>query len=165
MDTEIKQTDQVPKNPLTSSEQGFTIIEILVAIAIIGVLTVVLSSTLIGTLGLNRDSQLQLDSATAAQQVMENIKGNWNTADDVNYDRVCAAIILPTGSTAKFINLDSRGKPLVLNDSGTPIKTSGCPSQPLNLVPSTMQPPVMRRVIATAGTGSQATTLTLDVVR
>lgn len=91
-------------------EQGFTIIEILVAIALLGILTAVLTATLTGSLSLNRQSQKQLDTTTQVQGVLENVRAAWKTQS--NYDNACApGVTLPSGYSIKFINLNSRAAP------------------------------------------------------
>ncbi|WP_200868193.1 type II secretion system protein [Deinococcus phoenicis] len=67
------------------TEQGFTILEILVAIALLGILTSVLTATLTGSLSLNRQAQKQLDTTSNAQQVMENVRNAWSV--QTNYKR------------------------------------------------------------------------------
>lgn len=149
------------------AQDGFTVIEILTGILIMGILMGVLMFTLTGSLKLNRQSQQQLSTASRAQEILENIRGAWQTPDHLNYDRICAPVNLPEGYSARVINLDSRANPL---DAGTDVRvnsggtTINCASQSIN-TNLDGQVPVMRRVIVKTGTGPQDTTLTLDVLR
>ncbi|GGL91827.1 pili assembly chaperone [Deinococcus aerolatus] len=158
-------------------EQGFTIIEILVAIALLGILAAVLMATLTGSLNLNRQSQRQLDTATRAQQVLESIRGAWaDTSAGVissNYERACApsSTVALNGLSATYINLNSRAQPI--NASGAVISapsgtnviiTANCSAQPLvQMTGGTPYP--MRRLIVSSNTGAQDIVLTLDVLR
>lgn len=145
-------------------EEGFTLVEVLVAIALFGILLTVLIPGITALLGVSRKSEQQLGSATVAQRVLEDVKGAWQTQDA--FDRNCVPnLSLPdTDTTAKSQTLNSRA-----GGSGTPVdivKTASCPtlaSSSPALVSG--QPPAMRRVTVSSGTGAQATTLTLDVLR
>lgn len=136
-------------------EQGFTLIEVLVAIALFGILLAVLIPSITALLGINRQGEVQLTSATQAQQVIESVKGAWQ--DAAVYSSNCApSLILPTGVTAKSQPLDSRaGSPGTLTDIS---RAAPCPAAAAPVPP-------MRRIQITAGTGPQATTLVLDVLR
>jgi prepilin-type N-terminal cleavage/methylation domain-containing protein len=157
--------------------QGFTIIEILVAIALLGILASVLTATMTGSLNLNRQSQRQLDTATRAQQVLESIRGAWaDTAGGAvssNYERACAPLstVVLNGLSAKYINLNTRAQPI--NASGTVISTptstnvtisANCAGQPLVQMTGGATYP-MRRLIVSSNTGAQDIVLTLDVLR
>lgn len=147
------------------SQAGFTLIEILTAILILGVLMSVLMFTLTGTMRLNRQSGQQIDSASRAQDVLEKIRGAWNTPDGVNYARICAPLTLPDGVSATVTNLTSRAQP-----SGTeqPVRVvppgTTCASYPIDTAPDGSLPP-MRRLSIRTGDTAQDTILTLDVVK
>lgn len=165
------------------TEQGFTIIEILVAIALLGILSSVLVATLTGSLNLNRQAQQQLDTTSNVQQIMENLRNAWNVP--ANYRDACVpSITIPTGYTAKFINLNTRAAPVTQGNVIANPATSA-PTNTLNTTASAtctasanatlnggMLPP-MRRVIVQSGlpgpngsqvTGSQDIALTLDIL-
>lgn len=140
------------------SEQGFTLIEVLVAIALFGILLAVLIPSITALLGINRQGEAQLSSVTQAQQLLESVKGAWQKVDA--YDSNCApGLTLPAGVTVALRSqpLNSRaGSPGALADI---VRPAACPTPPVT------PPPAMRRVQVTAGTGPQATTLVLDVLR
>lgn len=137
-------------------EQGFTLVEVLVAIALFGILLAVLIPSITALLGINRRGEAQLTSATQAQQVVESVKGAWQ--NDAFYSSNCApSLTLPAGVTAKSQPLNSRaGNPGTLIDI---VRSATCP------LPSATTPPAMRRIKVSAGSGPQATVLTLDVLR
>lgn len=144
-----------------SSESGFTIIEILVAIVLLAVLSLALGSTLLGSLGLNGQSQRQLNSTTGTQRIMENVRGAW--AVQANYDTACVDnLVLPTSYTVQYTNLDDRANVLSASPTNVVGGTSALPCSGKTLDPN---PPVMRRVVVSSGTGSQGTTLSVDVLR
>ncbi len=157
--------------------QGFTLIEILVAIALLGILASVLTATLTGSLSLNRQSQRQLDTATRAQQVLESIRGAWADTSggtiSSNYERACApsSTVVLNGLSAKYINLNTRAQPI--NASGTVISTpsgtnvtlsANCAGVSLVQMTGGATYP-MRRLIVSSNTGAQDIVLTLDVLR
>lgn len=168
--------------------QGFTLIEILVAIGLLGILAAVLTATLTGALGLNQQAQKQLDTASQVQGVLENVRNAWTVQD--SYDRACAPnVSLPGGYTVKFVNLSSRSQPIT-QDNTVASPASAAPSKTLNTSSGTTcttsanaaltggSVPVMRRVTVQSGTlapgsasgtaptvGPQDVSLTLDILR
>lgn len=145
---------------MKNKQQGFTIIEILTAIALLAVLAVILTTTLTGTLRLNQQGQQQLNSSVQAQQLIERLKGAWQT--QALFDRACASqVTLPTNATATYANLNARG-----SNISTPqdviLVNSSCDQQPI--VP-TSGVPKMRRLIISTGTGKEKVTLQIDILR
>ncbi|GGM17989.1 prepilin-type N-terminal cleavage/methylation domain-containing protein [Deinococcus aerophilus] len=166
-----------------AAQQGFTLIEVLVAIGLLGILTAVLTATLTGSLNLNRQAQRQLDTTTGVQQVMESVRGAWTVAS--NYDKACApSMTVPAGYTVKFINLSTRAEPIKqdgtvaspatsapVNDLKT--STSATCTASSNATLTSGAVPILRRVTVQSGTGTGTTqvigaqdvALTLDVLR
>ncbi|GMA15942.1 type II secretion system protein [Deinococcus metallilatus] len=167
-----------------AAEQGFTLIEILVAIALLGILAAVLTATLTGSLSLNRQAQRQLDTTSNVQQVMENVRNAWTVLS--NYNNACApGMTVPSGYTVKFINLSTRAEPINQNNTIASPPTAA-PVNTLNTTTSSTctastnatltggAVPTMRRVIVQSGTagpgnsqviGPQDVALTLDLLR
>lgn len=165
-------------------EQGFTLIEILVAIALLGILTAVLTATLTGSLSLNRQAQRQLDTTSNVQQVIENIRNAWNVPG--NYTKACApSMTAPGGYTVKFINLSSRAEPITQSNQ-VAAPTTSAPENTLNTSSTSTctastnatlnggAVPTMRRAVVQSGTqgsnntqivGPQDVQLTLDILR
>jgi len=156
------------KTETCNSTSGFTIIEILVAIALLAILSLAISSTLIGSLSLNGQNQRRLDSTTGTQQVIENIRGAWLVK--ANYDRACVDnLTLPsTTYITTYTDLDARAMPLAGSTATDIVRGSTAspvaPCAAKALRPSTGTVPVMRRVVVSSGTGDQATTLSLDIL-
>lgn len=159
-------------------QAGFTIIEVLVAIAILGVLVAVLSATLTGSLSLNQQTQRQLGTTTDTQRVIESVRNAWAKRSD--YDKACASgVNLPSGFVAagiQFINLSTRAEPITQgNVVASP--ASAAPTNTLNTATSASctastgatltggSVPLMRRIVVSSGTRAQDTSLSLDVLR
>ncbi|GHF74829.1 type II secretion system protein [Deinococcus ficus] len=144
------------------AEQGFTIVEILVAIAVFGILAAVLTATLTGALDLNRRNQQSLSATSRAQLVMEGVRGAWNLSDSASYDRACAPdTVVRDGVSVQYQNLDTRGEPLNATKSNV-VFNADCPGLAM---PTATAIPRMRRIIVSTGTGAQDVTLELDVLR
>ena len=147
-------------------QEGFTLVEILMSVAVLGLLMVILTSTLTGSLGLNREAQQQLGTTAQAQQLVEQVRGAWTDQD--NYDRACALVTIPAGYSVNFQALDSRANVLGTGTAAAPaaIRTTTCASQGVVNAPgsSPAVPPPMRRLTVTSGTGRQDVTLTLDIL-
>ena len=158
---------------------GFSLLEVLVAIAIFVTVFTVITATMTGALRLSSQSQVQLSTTSRTQQVMENIRGAWNippasgSVSSLYYDRACAPSTTVTlnNVTARYINLNSRAQPIdsngniVSNPVSTPVNISAnCGSLSVVQLSSGSAYP-MRRLIVSTGTGSQDVTLNLDMLR
>ncbi|GHG04431.1 pili assembly chaperone [Deinococcus piscis] len=145
------------------TQAGFTLVEILVAIALFAILMAVLSSTLLGTLNINGKSQQRLASTTKVQQVVENVKASWTSSAKAlaNYGNVCVEMegAVPAGTTVQVQGLDKRG-----GNAGSAVnavfKQPGACSA---TVPTSM--PDMRRVtVKSTDADGKAVTIVLDIV-
>lgn len=169
-------------------QQGFTLIEILVAIALLGLLTAVLTGTLTGSLGLNRQAQQQLSANSQGQRLIETARQAWTTGS--NYDSACVpGLNVPSGYVVRFINLDNRAAPMALDGTAAsspisypvevPASGAACAGNTGDSLSSPAAPPAMRRVRVVSGTyqaatatageqikpGPQGVDLTLDLLR
>lgn len=148
--------------------EGFTLIEILVAISVLGVLLVVVTNLFLSSARLNTQSRSTLNQTTVAQRLMESVQGAWAVADSVNYDKACAPVTIPSGFTVRYIDLNSRATPLVAGSTGAAIRanpastTINCAAAAVTI---TTPVPPMRRIVVSAAAGSPPVTLQLDVVR
>lgn len=149
------------------TEAGFTLVEVLVAIALFGILMAVLLPSITALLGINRQGERQLNTTAQAQQVIESVKGAWQITPGMSstqigevqgrFDSNCVpGLTLDAGVTAQSQERTSRAAAIGGKSMINVVST--CPAAPAT-------PPVMRRVQVVAGTGAQATTLTLDVLR
>lgn len=166
---------------MNGNRSGFTIIEILVAILIFGILMVVLSSTLSGSLKLNQQAQQELGTTSGVQDIIEQIRTSWSV--QANYDAACVdGLTLPAGYTAKFINLSTRAEPITqANAVASPassapvndIKKATCSTAATNAALTGGAIPTMRRIVVQTGTlsgtnqvvGARDVKLELDVLR
>ena len=149
----------------TEREAGFTLLEVLVAIVLFAIVVVAILAPLTGLFGLSQRSSQQSKATTYAQQVMEQIRGQWLV--QANYDQICVTSTLPYGATATILNEDLNG-----NGLGNATLRFSCGSNPV----ITPIPPLRRITVdipATAtgtGTGSGngsgiASQLTVEVAR
>lgn len=155
------QKNRVSRGP---KQAGFTLVELLVAIALFAILIAVISSTMIGILGVNGKSQQRLASTSKVQKVVESIKASWSaspTKSIANYGNACVEMegSLPAGTTVQVQGLDKRGGSagsaanVVFRQPGT------CPTT----VPSGV--PDMRRVtVKSTDAEGKAVTIVLDMV-
>lgn len=105
-------------------------IEILVALAMLGILTAFIVSSLAGSFQITRDNRIALDATAATQRLVENIRGQW--ASRTLFNQGCAVITLnPAGST--FMTITAEYANLQLANSGseptltyTNVTTSAC---------------------------------------
>ncbi|ADY25297.1 putative pilin, type IV [Deinococcus proteolyticus MRP] len=139
--------------------QGFTLVEILVALALFAILAAVLSSTIVGLFGNTGDSQQRLNTTTNAQRILESVKSSWN--QQAYYDLACVNG-LPAGYQITIQSLDSRAQPVTWSGARTAV-ANVCPAL---TAPGTIPPaPPMRRVTVTSRQNNQTTTLVLDLLR
>lgn len=94
------------------SQAGFSLVEVLVAIMLMGIIVLVVVTPLTGFFGLTRRSNQQVDATQLAQRTLETIRGEW--LNQARYDQVCSSVPLPQppgGSTitVEVTNLDPNG--------------------------------------------------------
>ncbi|MCY1703398.1 type II secretion system protein [Deinococcus sp. SL84] len=162
------QQNRVSRGP---KQAGFTLVELLVAIALFAILIAVISSTMIGILGVNGKSQQRLASTSKVQQVVESVKASWSppsvksteALDKVkaNYGNICVEMqgALPAGTTVQVQGLDKRGGSAG-SVANVVFKQPGACSA---TVPSGL--PDMRRVtVKSTDAEGKAVTIVLDIV-
>lgn len=154
----ISRTNSRTRTPSAQRETGFTLIEILVAVMLLGLLVITVLAPMTGLFGLSRTTNQQLSSVTQAQDRMEQAKGLWRTQS--LYDRDCMKGLNTTGITIKVQNLSSTFQP-----TGTefdPSTSSTCDTTTLS---SSFTPVPAKRIRVASGSGNSATTLILDLAR
>ena len=136
-----------------------TLLEVLSAILLLGILLAVSVPILVGLLGLSGKSGTQLGSSVSAQRTIEKIKGAWQIRGC--YDNNIVPGLDITGLTLTIVDLDSRAQiPSPATTSPNPSPAASCASAtPPGVVAS------MRRVTVSTGNKAQDTTLTLDIRR
>ncbi|GAA5439989.1 hypothetical protein Dcae01_01498 [Deinococcus caeni] len=141
---------QPPHTPAAHS-QGFTIVEVLVAVLLTSVIAFVVLTPLTGFFGLTRRSTEQVTATQQAQQVLESVRGDWLSV--ANYDQRCATQPVPAGAQVTLTNLDVNGDP-----TGTPTLNASCGSNPPDPAP-------VRRVNVQVTLGTVTSSLSVDVAR
>lgn len=86
---------------------GFTIVEVLVAVALFAIVLLVVLVPITGLFGLTKRSTVQVTATGLAQQWVEQVKGQWQ--DGPTYTRACIAALPPEGVTISLQDKDVRG--------------------------------------------------------
>ena len=135
---------------------GFTIVEVLVAIALFAIVVLVVVAPLTGLFGLTQKSTQQVGATNSAQQALERIRGQWLAQS--NYDQGCVDA-LPAGVTVSIQNEDVQGS--AVGAPGNVIRSADCGSDA-----SVAGPPLRRvTVVATSGASASTSTLVVEVAR
>jgi len=145
----------------TRHSEGFTIIEVLVAVALFAIVVLVILAPLTGLFGLTQRSTQQVSATNAAQQVIEQIRGQW--LDQVKYSKSCVDLTLPSGVTVTTTVQDK-------NVQGTAVGTSyaavvGCSAAAVRTTQSAIHYLTVNAT-STGGSGVQSTSaLSVEVAR
>ena len=142
------------------TEAGFTIIEVLVAIALFAIVVLVILAPLTGLFGLTQKSAQQTNATGLAQQSIEQIRGQWLDAN--RYGNNCVVGALP--ATATIQDEDAQGNSVANASTFSVQAASACPTTPASGVPSTSGP-ALRKVTATATVNGTTSTLVVEVAR
>ncbi len=155
------------------SEQGFSLIELLAATVIFGVLLTVVLTPLANLFRNTGSSTRTLQTTTQAQQVLEAVKGQWRAPptpsttdatvrDDndaardaarTNYDLSCyPGVTVPATATVIIRPVDRNGV------AGAPLNCSAS-------MPALSNIPVMKRITVTVRSNDSETVLSVDVPR
>ena len=152
---------------------GFSLIEVLAATVILGVLITVVLAPLTNLFKQTGKSGETLQTSTQAQEVLEAIKGQWRTpptpsttdastrtSNDaarnsarMNYDLSCyPGVTVPATATVVIRPVDRDG-------------VAGSPLTCATAVPAISTIPVMKRITVTTRSNNSAVTLSVDVPR
>jgi type II secretory pathway pseudopilin PulG len=118
--------------------EGLTIIEVLIALSLLGVMTSLIVSSLTGSFALTRDSRRTLDATTGVQRILEEIRGQWRQRGFYNAGCVKNLNLNPTN--AAYLSVSAESQQLELGTTTNPtvsvlpvtaqtsqvIGTSGC---------------------------------------
>ncbi|WP_424949745.1 type IV pilus modification PilV family protein [Deinococcus sp.] len=148
------------KRPSDYRQQGFTIIEVLVAVALFAIVVLVVLVPITGLFGLTKRSTTQVGATNLAQQWLEQVKGQW--LSQPIYNRACISTAPPASVTISLQDKNTLGV-----NVGTPytvVVNPNCAS-----VAAQTNPAPLRLVTVTAtatnGTSSVPSTLSVEVAR
>jgi prepilin-type N-terminal cleavage/methylation domain-containing protein len=154
-----------------SSEQGFTIIEVLVAVALFAIVVLVILAPLTGLYGLTQKSGQQTSVTNVGQQVIEAIRGQWQNASRNQYDLNCAVgpLYSTSLSPAPVVNVTVQDENVqgdnMTNTRAFAVSTStSCPASAGPGVTVAPGPPI-RQITVVSTIGTVSTTLVLEVAR
>lgn len=131
---------------------GFSLIEVVIATLILGVLLAAILTPIGGLFRMNKSSQQTLSNTTLAQQVAERIVGEWT--DVAKFEGACLDLTsdpLPGGVTVQVRELDDQAAP-----TGAYQNLGGCPQTASNAP--------IKRVRIRAAAGGPAAEVVVDVV-
>jgi prepilin-type N-terminal cleavage/methylation domain-containing protein len=144
--------------------KGLTVIEVLIALTLLGILVSAIVSPIISSFQLARTNRLSLDATSEAQRIIETIKGQWQSPS--RYDANCAVISLTSNQTVTLAAVNSDGS---ANATALTFTSSGCTtstSPGTSACPAT-QPALKRvsvRVVDLNNTAKVLSTISFDVV-
>ena len=149
-------------------DSGFTIIEVLVAIALFAIVILVILAPLTGLFGLSQRSAQQTSATNLAQQAMETIRGQWLNLSRYQYGLNCVTGPLTSSAvnpTVVVQDEDAQGNRQT-NVAAFSVQTAAtCPSYPPSGVTTFSQGPPLRRVTVTATVNGTTSTLVAEVAR
>lgn len=120
-----------------------TIIEVLVAIMLLSVVVLVVLTPLTGFFGLTRKSGTQVSATQAAQQAMEQIRGDW--LNQTAYEQLCTASSLPVTTPPLSVNVTNMGPER--NVLGTAeLRAGACGGTPITADTSPMREVLVRQL-------------------
>jgi prepilin-type N-terminal cleavage/methylation domain-containing protein len=159
----IRSSSQVNRQR-ADRQHGFTILEILVAMALFAVVVLAVLAPLTGLFGLTQRSTNQVNAVNAGQQIIEQIRGQWLDTARIRYDKACVDSALPTAGaptvTIQNENLSGGaiGAPFALNVA------ADCLTTPAAATVSAGAPPLRKVTVVTTANGTSAT-LAVEVAR
>ncbi len=147
---------------------GLTIIEILIALAILGVMVGFVASSLASSLQITRENRKSLDATSAVQRVVESVRGQWQSRG--LYGAGCADLTLNEASsnfmsiTATVATVDTTASTV---GSPTALDIVSCNTKRTTDTCAVLTQPMKRVVVTAIDTESGTKVLskvTLDVV-
>lgn len=144
------------------STEGFTLLEVLVAILLFSVIILVVTASLTGFFGLSTRTTQQVDTTTRAQALMEEIRGQWQT--QTAYDLACVQLTQPSNTVVVVRDENADGS-AVNASTYSPVFSASCvaATAPANSTRSTLRQVSVTATSATSGGSSS--TLVLEIPR
>lgn len=145
--------------------KGLTLIEIIIALALLGILVSFVVSSLAGSFQVTRENRKSLDATTTTQRILEDVRGQWNSR--ATYNTGCANLVL-TPANATFMTLSANQQELTAAAvaTATPSAALTTPCGALSATTTCVSP--MKRVVVVAVDSTNTTRtlsrVTLDVV-
>jgi len=152
---------QPRKSPSTPPQRinGFTIVEVLVAMALFAIVVLVILAPLTGLFGLTQRSTQQVGATNTAQQVLEQIRGQW--LDQVKYSKSCADLTVPAGVTVTTTVQDKNAQGTAVGSTYSAV--IGCSTAAVRTIPNIRYLTVTAS--ATSGTATGSSSLSVEVAR
>ena len=147
------------------AQAGFTLIEVLVATMILGLIITAVLGPLTGMFGLTRKSMSQTDATSVAQATLEDVRGQWLNWS--KYDAGCVTgDAFPTTVGVSVQNLDAGLSPVGSATTLTRSTLAACPSATgPRTGPAPTTSPALRRLTVTATVGGRPSTLITEVAQ
>lgn len=131
------------------------------AVLLFAIVALVILAPLTGLFGLTQRSGTQVTATNAAQQVLEQIRGQW--LDQVKYSKACVDLTLPTGVTLTTSVQDK-------NVQGTAIGTAysatiGCSTAAVRATQAALHALTVTATTPSSSGGAVTSTLNVEVAR
>lgn len=145
--------------------KGLTLIEIIIALALLGILVSFVVSSLASSFQITRENRKSLDATTTTQRILEDVRGQWNNR--AIYNTGCANLVL-TSANATFMALSANQQELTSAavPTTTPVTALTTPCGTLSATTACVSP--MKRIIVvaldSANTTRTLSRVTLDIV-
>lgn len=135
---------------------GFTIIEVLIALALLVTVLAISSTPIINAFSMSARSKRTVSGTSSAQQVLEVIRGQWQT--QATYDNTCvSSYTLPTGASVTVGAFDTRYNALT-TPTFAASATATCSGTNSNA-------PIKRVTVTVTSNGTTQATSTLELAR
>lgn len=103
---------------------GLTLIEIIIALALLGVLVSFVVSSLASSFQITRENRKSVDATTTAQRILEDIRGQWSVRGAFNSG--CATVTLtPPNSGFMTLSATQQNLTMTATTSGTVVTLTG----------------------------------------
>jgi prepilin-type N-terminal cleavage/methylation domain-containing protein len=140
-----------------SAASGFTIIEVLIALSILVTVLAISSTPIINAFGMSARSRRTVSGTSAAQQVLETVRAQWQTQN--TYDNTCVSnYTLPVGTSVTVSAFDAR-----YNAFATPSPTFTASAT--TCTGTSVAAPIKRVTVTVTSNSTTQATVTLEIAR